>query len=1509
MNRIKKNLLTKILPTILIVVLVFNLMPMPNGVVYAQTGDETGNENPDDSTLEEITDITVTATSEYYDGEEYPAAEVTGLLEDDVVTYQLDDGEEQDEMPNICEVGQYSLAVKVERDGYTPYEVTVTPEIKANDISLTVTPYEDEYDGEEHDALTIEGLLEGDTVEYFLNGGEATSDIPKIKNVDNYTITVSVKRANHNDYEETFTAKITSATIQGIMVTPYEDEYDGKEHNALTIEGLLEGDIVEYSLNGGNATSEIPQIKEADTYSITVSVKRANHNDYEETFIAKITPATIVGVTVTAYTGVYDGGEHPAVSVTGTQDGDTVEYKLESGTWTTEVPKIKDAKEYTVNVRVSRDNYETKEYTDIKAKISKAAQTLKFANYEGTSKTETVKGIFTEVTYDFQAIDEKQLTGGNITYSITLNEDNQGIATIDENTGLLTVTDAGTIQITAKLWGNDNYEDCTIDYTLVVFLETSAKGQLISFENATVDYVLGENNGVVSTQEAIKKTWRDWGEVTYSLQETNLGLACDTNTGEVTVVDYETLSKAMQDNNGVVTATITANKGETLFYGEDTVSYLIKITFMDTPNSPYITEGTIGENGWYTSDVKLKPTDDSYKISETCTLDDFTDSVVIDDKKTEKFIYLRDKNTGGITNRISYEEIKVDTIAPKMEVICNEPDNKVGDNSYYSKNIEGNIYIEEINFDFQNAKVMVTKDNGTPYEVAVTWTNKKEKHIGTFTLPANADGSTDGIYTFTVTCKDDAGNPVENDYVSQKLIIDKKTPVVTITYSNTSPSNTMQDSEGNTRKYFNNTQTATITVEDEFIDINETNITISAKDVAGGILDQSTLISQSDWSKEGNKYTKTINFTGEANYKLELTSADLATNTYVLETPDCFTVDRTAPTNLDISYSTGVLETILESVTFGFYNAKTQVTVTAQDSISGITSISYSYVKAAGVSNVNAESINQTVSGSNIELSGNGKTATAKFEIPSGALTSESQFNGNVEFTVTDRTGLSNSLRGAKRLVVDNISPTIEVAYNTPVQEVEGTSYYDESVSATLTINEANFYPEDIEVLVTKDGATPYEVTPTWEGNHTDIHVGNFILSEDGNYTIAINYTDKSNNSMETYNSELLVVDTVIEDPVITINGESESGRAYQGEVIPKVSFEDVNFEDYEVTLTRTRFGDKDVDVTDQFVTGNISVNETGGQGTFDEFEEIAENDGIYTLTVTMTDKAGHESSVVNVFTVNRFGSVYEYDTYLSSLVAEGGAYVNSITEDLVITEYNADRLVENSIYIEITCDGKPLDDVSYEISPKIGQETQIGDSGWFQYTYTIGKENFTSDGVYKISISSEDATGNTPENNNYEDKLIVFRVDNTVPEITSIVGLEENIVNAQEVEVKYDIYDTIGLKSVTVYVDGQMHGEAVTDFGVDINNYSGSFVLQEDRSEQSVQIVVEDLAGNVVDTNSQSFESAYAFNKSVTVSTNVLVRFTANKPLFFGSIGGVAVVLAAGSFFIVSRRRKKLMK
>lgn len=924
------------------------------------------------------------------------------------------------------------------------------------------------------------------------------------------------------------------------------------------------------------------------------------------------------------------------------------------------------------------------------------------------------------------------------------------------------------------------------------------------------------------------------------------------------------------------------------------------------------------------SEVNRKSDEEVHTLDATQDATDhskFTASITLPEKEAEQLRgYFASTSTdtyNNTSNKVtdSGKVIVLDTIAPTMQVEYSPASRMVGSNMYYNDTVTATFKVTEANFFSDDVKVSVTKNDKSFTGYKLSWVdNSVDEHIGTLVLDAPKDGSNDGHYVISVEYTDKSKNTMES-YKSDIITIDTIAPTVNVSYDNKKAVNTLTDAEKHDREYFDDTQTATITIDEHNFTSDEVEIEIVAKDVTGKDItkDIESKIKKSEWKTKGDKHTIVITYSADANYTFDIAYTDLATNKMADYKKDYFTVDKTAPTNLSVSYSRSVLDTVLENVSFGFYNAKVTVTISATDNTSKINKFDYSYINAANISPVNAQLLDQILKESVIKYSENDRVATTTFEIPKDVLASNNQFNGTVEFIAYDRSGNNTENKDSKRVVVDNISPTINVEYSQPVNTMGSVRYYDGNINGTITVNEANFYSSDVEVGATIDGrSTPVNVT--WTDDSNDVHTGRFTLTADGDYFVTINYTDKSGNRMDTYRSEQLTIDTTIDKPSITINGKQDvDGTAYKDEVIPAISFMDENLDTYEVKLTRTRRGEKNVDVTEEFTGGLFNPNNKGGSGSFDTFKKIAENDGIYNLRVSITDKANHSEEASITFTVNRFGSVYEYNDYLVSLIDEGGSYVQKVTDDFVITEYNADRLVKDSLNIEVTRDGKPLENLKFTAAPAINERTAIGSSGWYQYEYVISKDNFMNgkdaiDGIYKITVSSKDATGNSPENNNYDDRVITFRVDDTVPEITSIVGLEESIINAQEVAVKYTVYDTIGLQSITVYVDGEKYGKEITDFKKDLNNYNGQFVLKEKSAAQSVRLVVKDLAGNVTDTETEEFTKncKYAFNGLVTVSTNFFVRWYANTPLFWGSIGGFVIVAGGITFLIVSKLRKK---
>lgn len=933
------------------------------------------------------------------------------------------------------------------------------------------------------------------------------------------------------------------------------------------------------------------------------------------------------------------------------------------------------------------------------------------------------------------------------------------------------------------------------------------------------------------------------------------------------------------------------------------------------------------------SDVN-RPTDDEEKIKTQvvpAVPDDtdkskFTGEITLEATEAEQIrgyisVYATDKydNTSDKVTDEGYVLV-VDKIDPQRTVEYSKHSKMVGDRAYYNGDATISFIVTEANFFKEDFKVMVTKNGGTPYPVKPDWKDESvDVHVGTYTL------SGDGDYVVSAEYMDRSQNKME-PYTSHPITIDTVDPVVNVRYTNEECVNILTDREGHSRKYFGDTQKAVITITEHNFNPDEVNFSITAKDVAGGTLNVDELIEKSAWSVDatGDVHTMTITYPGEANYAFDVSYSDLATNGAKPYETDYFTVDRTPPTNLTVSYSQSVLDTVLESLSFGFYNSKVTVTITAEDPVSGVHNFRYSYQNAPGVSGVNAGLTDQLIAASDIQYSENGKTATAVFEIPKKDLDSNHQFNGTVGFIASDRANNENVKRDSKRIVVDNIAPTAQVSYNEAVNVTGDVAYYNRDIQATVTVNEANFYADDVRVMVTKNGEEPFAVSPVWTDSSEDVHIGSFTLTGDGDYVVTIDYRDKSANAMVTYISGKMTVDTDIQAPEFTINGvaKTEEGGAYKGDATIAFTYQDQNFADQTVRLTRTRF-DSVEDVTKEFI--HVSNTDKGGSGSFTIPHEV-ENDGVYVLTVSMTDKANHTVESRMKFTINRYGSVYEYGDYLVSLIQDGGQFIKragqdqmAITEDLVITEYNVNQLLAGSLKIMITRDGQAID-AKYTTNPEIDSNVKAGENGWYRYVYTIAKENFAEDGTYRITLTSayaatdsaKNESASIPENSvdsagNQILDTISFTVDTTAPEIRNVVNLDRPIVNAQVLDVDYTIVDVGGLKSIEVIVNGNVV-DTITEFGDNVFNYSGHFTIHESSDVQTVQIKVTDRAGNVTDTASENFSTGdlYVFHDTITVSTNFLVRWYANQPLFWGSIGALVVLAGAISFVIVYTRRKK---
>lgn len=471
-----------------------------------------------------------------------------------------------------------------------------------------------------------------------------------------------------------------------------------------------------------------------------------------------------------------------------------------------------------------------------------------------------------------------------------------------------------------------------------------------------------------------------------------------------------------------------------------------------------------------------------------------------------------------------------------------------------------------------------------------------------------------------------------------------------------------------------------------------------------------------------------------------------------------------------------------------------------------------------------------------------------------------------------------------KAFTVDKTTPVIKVAYDN--NSALNSNYYKDARTATVVIAEHNFSTERIKIALsaTDDGkATTVPTVKGWTTNG-DVHTATIAYTGDALYNFDIEYSDLAGNSAADFDKQTFYVDKTA--PSLEISGVADKS-ANSGDVIPVVTYSDTNFDVDKVTITLVGTNRKSVTLD-----GTRSDIHNGQTFTFKDFAKEQKIDDIYTLTAKVTDKAGNSTEKVITFSVNRFGSTYALSDSAKDL---NGSYVQTPV-DVVITETNANEL--KNIKITLFKNNETIvlkEGVDYKI------DVTGGNGQWYHYTYTVFKKNFEDDGVYRLTIHSEDAAGNVAENTlDTKDTKISFGVDKTNPNIV-VANLESGTTYALDnLKVTMSANDNLLLSTVIVYLDD--YNKAYKTWSAEeiaeIIATNGEFTFDisgDSTSAHKVEIVCVDAAGN---KQVEEIEDFF-------VTTNLWVRYYTNKPLFFGSIAGV-IVLAGLIVFLVVYKKKK---
>ena len=285
------------------------------------------------------TELSVTSYNGVYDAKKYTIT-VNGTVAGDQVAYSYDGGKtwvtDLKEYKNVTK-GSVAIQVKVTNTNYTPSETILNGTVTITPFPLVVTAEDkSKVFGEKDPKLTatetsgVEGKEKPDNQKI-----ERTMTREAGENVGNYKITASGETTQGN-YKVTYkpgTLTITAGSRpedRQLSVTSYNGVYDANEHT-ITVNNVLDGDIVEYSYDGGKTwTTDLTKYTDVTNTTIKVRVTNANYapNPVELEGTVTITPKPVT-VTARSYSKTF-GAADPVfkADTVGTLNGDKITYDI-----------------------------------------------------------------------------------------------------------------------------------------------------------------------------------------------------------------------------------------------------------------------------------------------------------------------------------------------------------------------------------------------------------------------------------------------------------------------------------------------------------------------------------------------------------------------------------------------------------------------------------------------------------------------------------------------------------------------------------------------------------------------------------------------------------------------------------------------------------------------------------------------------------------------------------------------------------------------------------------------------------------------------------------------------------------------------------------------------------------------------------------------------------------------------------------------------------------------------
>ena len=226
-------------------------------------------------------------------------------------------------MPKIKETSEFTVTVKASKEGYKTQITTETVKVNKAEGKLTLSSYSGILTYPNSTSFTINenktnvNITSSNTniATASLNGNTVT--VKPGTTAGKAIITVTTEETiNYTSKTATYEATVNNGSIN-LRVTPYTGTYDGRQHNAVTVNVTPSDAKIEYSINGGTYSTTMPTVINTSSFTVTVQASKAGYKTQSTTQTVKVNKAN-GNLSLSSYSGTITYPNSTSFTVSGT---------------------------------------------------------------------------------------------------------------------------------------------------------------------------------------------------------------------------------------------------------------------------------------------------------------------------------------------------------------------------------------------------------------------------------------------------------------------------------------------------------------------------------------------------------------------------------------------------------------------------------------------------------------------------------------------------------------------------------------------------------------------------------------------------------------------------------------------------------------------------------------------------------------------------------------------------------------------------------------------------------------------------------------------------------------------------------------------------------------------------------------------------------------------------------------------------------------------------------------